>query len=298
MRIAVTGATGFIGRSLCGLLSRLDHRVVKLTRFPSGAPDEVHWDPVAGDLQLREVEGCDAFFNLAGESIAEGRWSAAKKRRIRITRVHGTRALSELLGEMEAPPKVLVSASAIGYYGNRGSLELYEDSAAGSGFLADVCREWEGATRPASEKGIRVVHARLGVVLGRDGGALKSMLPPFRLGLGGVMGPGDQYMSWVALDDVTRALRHVLTDESIQGPVNIVTPHPVTNREFTTALAQAIEKPTFLPMPAFMARIVMGEMADELMLASTRVIPKVLTDTRYDFHFPQLEQALRTVLEE
>lgn len=297
VRIAITGASGFIGTALCKLLERLEHTVLRLTRFPRGVRGEVHWDPVAGDLNLREIEGCEAFVNLAGESIADGRWSSAKKRRIRVSRVHGTRALSEFLGEMSSPPGVLVSASAIGYYGNRGGLDLHEDSAPGAGFLADVCREWEAATRPASDKGVRVVHTRFGVVLGAGGGALAKMLPPFTRGMGGVIGPGDQYMSWVALDDVTRAIRHVIVDESISGAVNVVAPNPVTNREFTTALAQALEKPTFMPMPAFAARIIMGGMANELVLANTRVLPRVLQNTGYEFHFPQLEQTLRAVLE-
>lgn len=296
VKIAVTGASGFVGRALCTHLEHLEHTVLRLTRFPTGARNEVHWDPVAGDLNLRDVAGAHAFVNLAGESIADGRWSADKKRRIRISRVHGTGALSELLGEMSTPPKVLVSASAIGFYGNRGSLELDERSASGDGFLAGVCREWEAATEPAAAKGIRVVHARLGMILGANGGALQKMLPFFSLGLGGVMGPGDQVMSWIALDDVTRAILHVLTHDGIRGAVNLVSPNPVTNREFTTVLAQAIEKPTFLPMPSFAARIIMGEMAKEMLLASVRVVPRILDETHYEFHFPQLEQALAAAL--
>jgi uncharacterized protein (TIGR01777 family) len=234
--------------------------------------------------------------HLAGENIASGRWTAEKKARIRDSRVNGTRRLSEALAQLSVPPKVLVSASAVGYYGNRGDEILREDSPSGSGFLAGVCRAWEAATEPATQKGIRTVILRNGVALSPNGGILAKILLPFKMGAGGVVGGGKQYLSWIALDDMVEAIHHVLITGSMQGPVNIVAPYPVTNQEFTKTLGHVLGRPTLVPVPAFAARLAFGEMADELLLASARVEPSRLLATGYTFRYPDLEGALRHLL--
>jgi uncharacterized protein (TIGR01777 family) len=297
MKVLVTGAGGLIGSALVPLLTTGGHRVTRLVRSqPRPGAAEIHWDPAAGVVDVASLEGVEAVVHLAGENIASGRWTTARKARIRESRVRGTRTLCRALAHLSHPPKVLVSASAIGYYGDRGSDPLWENSAPGVGFLADVCRAWEEATQPAVEKGIRVVLLRIGIVLSPAGGALAKMLLPFRLGVGGVIGSGQQYMSWVALDDVVGAAHHALVTDTLQGPVNAVAPYPVTNREFTKTLGRVLRRPTFLPMPAFAARLALGEMADALLLASTRVEPKRLLATGYSFRYSELEDALRHVL--
>jgi uncharacterized protein len=233
--------------------------------------------------------------HLAGENIAE-RWTAAKKVRIRDSRVKGTQVLCEALAHLASPPKVLVSASAIGYYGDRGEEILTEESAPGTAFLSEVCRAWEAAADPARQKGIRVVHARFGVVLSTAGGALAKMLPPFRLGLGGVLGSGRQYLSWIALDDAVGAIQHAIVTDALQGPTNTVAPRAVTNQEFTKTLGAVLGRPTAVPFPAFAARLMFGEMADELLLASARVQPVKLAASRYGYRYPELEGALRHLL--
>ena len=295
MRILVTGATGLVGSALIPLLAGGGHEVARLVRSAPG-PGDIQWDPDAGVLEAAALEGFDGVIHLAGENIASGRWNAAKKRRIKESRVRGTRLLAETLAGLGRPPGVLVSASAVGFYGDRGDEELTESSPAGSGFLSEVCREWEEATKPAEAKGIRVVHARLGVVLSRDGGALGKMLTPFRLGAGGIIGNGRQYMSWITLDDTVAALGHLLAMETASGPVNLVAPAPVTNREFTTVLGRVLRRPTLFPLPGFVARVVLGEMADALLLASTRVRPANLLDSGYAFRHGSLEEGLRHVL--
>jgi uncharacterized protein (TIGR01777 family) len=242
------------------------------------------------------LEGLDAVVHLAGENIADGRWTDEKKRRIRESRVQGTRALCEALAQLENKPKVLVCASAIGYYGDRGETLVDENSSAGGGFLSDVCQEWEQATEPARKAGIRVVNLRIGVVLSPKGGALAKMLLPFQMGAGGNLGSGKQYMSFVALDDVVGAIYHALTTESLSGPVNAVAPNPVRNSEFTKALGKVLHRPTIAPVPAFGARLLFGEMADALLLSSTRVAPTRLLESGYKFQCPDIDSALRHVL--
>lgn len=297
MRILVTGSSGLIGSALISSLNAAGHEVVRLVRFAAApSPQEIFWNPEARVLDHKKLEGLDAVVHLAGDNLGEGRWTAAKKARIRGSRVDGTRLLCESLAKLSRPPPVLASASGVGFYGNRGSETLTEESPTGPGFLAQVCRDWETATTPATEKGIRVAFLRFGVVLSRSGGALEKMLLPFRLGLGGTMGGGAQFWSWIILDDAVRAIEHVLGINQISGPVNIVSPEPVTNREFTKALGETLARPTFLSMPAWAARLALGEMAEELLLTSTRVQPAKLLASGFVFRDPNLKNAFRRVL--
>jgi uncharacterized protein (TIGR01777 family) len=296
MKIAITGSTGLIGKALGPFLTTGGHAVTRLVRKQGRlAADEVRWDPAAGRVDAAALEGVDAVVHLAGESVA-ARWTPAKKAAIRDSRVEGTRLLATTLAGLSRRPKTLIAASAIGYYGNRGSTALEEDAASGGGFLAEVCREWEAAADAAREAGIRVVHMRIGVVLSPAGGVLASLLTPFRLGIGGIAGDGRQYMSWIALDDAVGAIHHALMTEDLSGPVNTVAPNPVTNLEFTKTLGAVLSRPTVLPLPAFAARLAFGEMGEELLLSSTRVLPARLVASGYPFRFPHLEEALRHLL--
>jgi uncharacterized protein (TIGR01777 family) len=297
MKILVTGSTGLIGSALIPSLLADGHSVVRLVRKISVTPaNEVFWDPRLGTLNPAMLEGYDAVVHLAGESIAGARWTPENKRRILDSRVQGTRLLVEALLSLSKPPGVLISASAIGFYGNRGAEILREESPPGTGFLPDLCRQWEDAAQPASKRGIRVVTPRIGLVLSGQGGALARMLLPFKLGVGGKIGPGNQYLSWIALDDLVGSIRHMIQDQDLSGPVNAVSPRAVTNLEFTRALGRTLSRPTLFPLPAFAARIVLGEMADELLLASARVEPARLLATGFQFRFSELEAALRHVL--
>ena len=295
MNILITGATGLIGTELVSSFSLAGMKVFPLARGRSAATGGPWWNLAAGHIELARLPPLDAVVHLAGENIA-GRWTRGKMRRIRESRVHGTHVLSEALEHLPQPPKVFLCASAIGIYGDRGDELLDERSASGQNFLAVVCREWEGATAPAAQKGIRVVNLRLGMVLSLKGGALPAMLFPFRWGLGGKVGSGHQYWSWTTLEDVARSVQHALTTEELSGPVNVVSPNPVTNLEFTRALGRVLKRPTLFPLPAFVARTVFGQMADELLLASARVRPARLVETGFQFRHPQLEPALRDLL--
>ncbi len=295
MRIAVSGSSGMVGSALISSLTREGHRVTRLVRR-AAAGEDVAWDIAQGVKDLSRLEGVDAVVHLAGENIAAGRWTAARKEEIRRSRVEGTRRLCESLARLSRRPKVLVSASAMGFYGDRGDEVLRENSPPGNDFLAQVCREWEAATEPASQAGIRVVHLRFGLILSPAGGALKKMLLPFKLGVGGRIGSGRQFMSWIAIDDSVGAIHHAIVTESLQGPVNAVTPTPVTNAEYTRTLARVLSRPAVAPMPAFAARIAFGEMADALLLASQRVMPTRLQETGYRFKHPELDGALRHLL--
>ncbi|MBI3831596.1 MAG: TIGR01777 family protein [Planctomycetes bacterium] len=296
MNVIVSGASGLVGAALVANLTSAKHRVSRLVRGKARAgQDEIPWDPAQGVLDNALLEGSDGVVHLAGENIA-GRWTKAKKAAIRESRVSGTRLLAEALARMPQKPKVFVCASAIGFYGDRGNEALDEESAPGKSFLTDVCKEWEAAAEPARKAGIRVVFARLGVVLSAKGGALAKMLLPFKLCVGGVVGSGKQYWSWIDLEDVAGALRFALETESLSGPVNLVAPNPATNREFTKALGKVLGRPTIFPMPAFVARIVLGEMADGLLLASARVAPKRLLASGYAFKYPELDASLRHAL--
>jgi hypothetical protein len=297
MRVAVSGSTGLVGSEVVASLSAAGHEVVRLVRRPPASGEKaVRWDPEKGEIDAAGLEGLDAVVHLAGENIASGRWNAARKAAIRGSRVNGTRLLCDALAGLARPPKTLVCASAIGYYGDRGADVLTEESPPGAGFLSDVCREWEAASEPAARKGIRVVALRIGVVLSPAGGALSRMLPLFRAGLGGVIGNGRQYVSWITLDDLVGIVLHALQSGELRGPVNAVAPVPVTNREFTEALGKVLSRPTLFPVPAFALRLAVGEMADALLLSSERVVPRRLEATGYHFRYPELGGALRHLL--
>ena len=296
MKILVTGGTGLVGSALCPMLTTGGHEVYRLTRSSPKEANDIQWNPAAGDLPRAQLEGLDAVVHLAGENIAGSRWNAKVKDRLSSSRVEGTKLLCETLAQLQRPPKALICASAIGYYGDRGSDLLNESSQPGEGFLADLCRDWETAADPARAKGIRVVNLRIGFVLSSKGGGLAAMLLPFKLGVGGVMGSGHQYWSWVALDDVVGAIHHCLMNERMSGPVNVTASSPVTNYEFTKTLGKVLGRPTIFPMPAFAARIALGEMANELLLASARVMPNRLCESGYEFRYPTLEGALRHLL--
>jgi uncharacterized protein (TIGR01777 family) len=294
-KIAITGATGLVGTKLATHLAAQSHEVLRVTRGPK-SDSTVHWDPEKNEIDAVPLEGCEAIVHLAGENIASRRWNAAQKNRIRESRVRGTNLLCQTLANLEFKPQVLISASATGFYGDRGDYECDETSACGTGFLPDVCVAWEAATEPAMHAGIRVVNLRTGLVLSRNGGALVKMLLPFQFGLGGVVGSGKQYWSWITLHDLVMAVDHCLKSEWLRGPVNAVAPNPVTNYEFTKTLGRVLRRPTIFPMPAFAARLALGEMADALLLASTRVVPKKLLESGFSFESPELEAGLRKVL--
>ncbi len=290
MRVLITGASGLIGSALIDKLEAAGHDVAPLVR------GTCVWAPERGRIDLTEFGDIDAIVHLAGESIAEGRWTKRKKERILTSRIATTRLLVDYLVEQKIKPRVLVSASAIGFYGDRGDTPIDETAAVGQGFLPSVCARWEGGTAPAADAGIRVVNARFGVVLSRDGGVLSKMAPPFKLGLGGRIGDGRQVMSWVSIDDAVAMLLFILETESLKGPVNLVSPGAVTNDEFTRALGRAFGRPTPFAVPAFAARTIFGEMADALLLSGARVMPRVLSESGYGFHHPDLEAALAALL--
>lgn len=295
MKIMVTGATGLVGSRLVPLLKQEGHEVVTLTRRTPRSSTERQWDP-GGILPAGTLQGIEVIVHLAGENIGDGRWTAAKKQRIRDSRVVGTRLLAEAAAATGGAVKAFLCASAIGFYGHRGNEELTEASPVGSGFLAEVCRDWEAATEPARQAGVRVVQLRMGVVLSAAGGALAKMLLPFKMGVGGVVGSGSQYMSWLTVDEAARIYAFAVQHPDLQGPVNAVAPQAVTNTEFTKALGRVLHRPTVFPLPAFAARLAFGEMADELLLGSTRVIPTRLQVAGYQFQSPEIESALTTAI--
>jgi uncharacterized protein (TIGR01777 family) len=313
MKILVSGASGLIGTALTPALVAEGHAVGRLMRPEAGraGPGDVAWDIGAGTIDAAALAGFDAVVHLAGASVAALRWTAAVRERIRASRIDSARLLAREIAALERPPRVLVQASAVGYYGDRGDEVLTESNAAGSGFLPRTCADWEAAAAPAAARGVRVVFLRFGVVLSARGGALAKMLPAFRLGIAGRIGGGRQYMPWLALDDAVGIVRHALfagaseagahpagapAAGALAGPVNAVAPEQVTNAEFTHALGRVLHRPTLLPLPAFAARLALGDVADELLLASLRVVPQRLVTAGYVFRYPALEPALRGIL--
>ena len=291
LHLAISGASGLIGTMLRKSLAGAGHRVTALVRRAPG-PGEIRWDPSGAGLDPAELVGVDAVVHLAGENLAEGRWTAARKRELVESRRRGTRVIAEAVARAIGGPRILVSASAIGYYGDRGDELLTEDSPHGRGFLPEVAVAWEESTGPAEAAGARVVRLRIGLLLTPEGGLLGRMLTPFRLGVGGPLGDGRQWMSWIAAEDLIQAFLHVLTREDIRGPVNAVGPDPVRNSEFARTLGRVLHRPAVLPAPAFALRLAFGEMADEAILASTRVAPTVLQASGFQFQYPTLEPAL------
>lgn len=299
MKILVTGSSGLIGSALLPALNADGHEIIRLVRIPTqSAGTIILWDPKTKDiLDKQKLEGLDAIVHLAGESLSTTNWTPEKKARIRNSRVQGTHFLSETLSGLTKKPRVFLSASAVGFYGNRGDEPLKETSQPGTGFLSSVCRDWEMVTGHAADAGIRVVLLRLGMVLSPNGGALAKMLPVFRAGFGSRLGTGRQYVSWISIEDTIRAIQHLLLTESVSGPVNVVSPRPVTNAEFTATLNRVLKKRGFPPVPAFLLRLLFGEIAQDVLLASARALPEKLAAAGFSFQHPDLETALRRLLD-
>lgn len=295
MKVLVSGASGLIGRALRASLDEDGHRTVALTRRP-GSDDDVPWDPTTGELDATRLEGFDAIVHLAGEPIG-GRWTERKKSEIRASRVRGTRLLTDAISRLDAPPAVLVSSSATGFYGDRGDDVCDEEATAGADFLSDVCQEWEAAALAAQSPATRVVLARTGIVLSTADGALAKLALPLKLGLAGPVGSGRQWWSWISLHDQVRAIRHLIEAEGLEGPVNLVAPTPVRNADFMRAAGRVVGRPTFLRAPAFGLRLAFGEMADRLLLASTRAVPTKLGESGFVFEDPELEPALSRIFD-
>ena len=294
MKILVSGASGLVCSAIVKAASNAGHAVTPLAR--KRVPGAVLWDPAAGTIDAAALEGFDAVVHLAGESIAAARWTASQKKKILDSRVQGTRLLATTLARLQRRPTVLVSASAVGFYGDSGDRPLREDSPPGNDFLADVCVQWEQATEPASHAGVRVVHLRSGMVLAKEGGALAKMLTPFKMGVGGKIGSGNQYMSWIDLEDEAGVILHCLSRDSIRGAVNSVGPAPVRNVEFTKTLGRVLSRPTVFPLPAPIARLMFGEMADGLLLSSQRAEPAKLAADGFSFRYKTLESSLQKIL--
>ena len=296
-KIAVTGASGLVGSELVPTLQRNGYEVLRLVRRHPRADGEVRWDPDGGTIDREGLRGVIGVIHLAGDNVASGRWTEAKKARIRDSRVQGTALLARALAGLSPKPRVLVSASAIGYYGVRGNEVLDETASQGSGFLASVCGEWEAAAEPARKAGIRVVHPRIGIVLAAEGGALAKMKMPFLFGVGGRIGDGSQYMSWLTLEDLVSALVFALDHDELEGPVNFVSPTPVTNADFTAALGRVLRRPTALPVPKFALRLGAGsEMANEMLIGGARVVPSSLHVHGFRWDHTSLEPALDSLL--
>lgn len=297
MRILVTGSSGLVGSALIPFLLIGKHHVLKLVRARTDLKsNEIAWDAERGVINPTLLEGLDVVVHLAGENIM-GSWTEEKKKRIKDSRVKGTKLLCKTLSQLDTPPKVLITASGVGYYGNQGDKVLTEVSPKGQGFLADVCEEWENATRIASEKGIRTVNLRIGMVLSPKGGALKKMLLPFQLGLGGQMGNGKQYISWIAIDDLIGVIYYAMRQSSLHGPVNAVSPYPITNGEFTKTLGAVLHRPTFLSIPDFAVKWIFGQMGEEVLLSSQRARPEALTECGFNFEYSRMGEALEYLLE-
>jgi len=297
MKILITGATGLIGNSLQKVLRGRGHELLFASRKEPRNDSWVQWDYDNVFSHPEKLEGVDVVIHLAGESISGLRWTDEKKRAIRDSRVLGTRNVVDTISSLKQRPGTLISASAIGFYGDRGDDEMTETSPPGKSFLAEVCREWEAEALRAEDSGVRTVILRTGIILSKDGGALGTMLTPFKLGLGGVIGSGKQWMSWVSLDDHLAVIDYAIENEKIRGAVNSVSPNPVTNEEFTFAMGEVLYRPTFIPVPEFAVHLAFGEMGDALLLDSTRVVPKRLADAGFEFKYPDLKKALHHAVE-
>ena len=299
MKILITGASGLIGKALQESFAAKGYEMLLATRREPKDDQHIQWNADTGfrDDDLERLEGLDAVIHLAGENIAGFRWTEEKKKAIRDSRVFGTRSMIETFDKLNDKPKTFISGSAIGFYGDRGDDEMTESSAAGKTFLSEVCKEWEAESRRAEDLGIRTVLLRTGIVLSKDGGALATMMTPFKLGVGGVIGDGKQWMSWISLDDVVGIINYALENEHVRGAVNLTSPNPVTNEEFTKTLGSVLYRPTSLPLPEFAVHMVFGEMGDALLLDSTRVIPKRMKDAGYEFKYPVLRAALERAVE-
>jgi|SRR5665213_1192770 len=299
MRILVTGASGFLGRRLVAALGRQRHEVLRLSRGPMDPQDPrlLPWDPATAFIDERALQGLDAVIHLAGQGIADARWTASTKEKLRESRLLGTRVLVDALAALKAGPKVFLAASAVGYYGDRESEDLSEKSPVGEGFLASLCRDWEQATARAGDFGMRVVQMRLGVVLGPEGGVLKRTLLPFKLGLGGRLGSGRQWMSWISAPDAVRAMLFLLEQPDCSGVYNVTSPNPVTNAQYTLSLRRALSRPALLPVPGFALRFFMGEMADALLLSGQKVYPQRLKERGFTWEMPYIGEALNRLLQ-
>lgn len=295
MKIVISGSTGLIGTALVKYLSEKNHEITRLVRQKSGSSDSIYWNHKAGEIELDKLENADAVIHLAGENVA-GLWTESKKHKIKHSRIDGTDFLVKSVRKLENKPATFVCASATGIYGSRGSEKLNEESKPGNGFLADVAKEWESVTHKLLEDKIRVVNIRLGIVLSGKGGALEKMLLPFKLGLGGKLGSGKQFMSWIVLDDLVSALDYILSNDEIKGAVNAVSPSPVTNEQFTKTLGKVLKRPTILTVPSFLLKSIVSDMADEMFLASTRVYPEILLKSGFKFRFDHLESSLKYLL--
>ncbi len=297
MKILISGSSGLVGSALVSFLTSRGHQITRLVRAPvSNKNSEIIWDPRQGLKDVHLLEGIDGVIHLAGENLASGRWTPERRKIIRESRIVGTQTLTSTLAKLSNKPKFLFSASAVGYYGDEGDEILTEESPSGTTFLAKLCQDWEEATSEAQSHGIRVVHMRFGMILSSAGGALAKMLPPFQWGMGGVLGSGKQWMSWITLEDALRAIEHLLAHEPLRGPINVVSPQPVTNSEFTKSLGLTLRRPAFLNVPEFALRFAFGEMADEVLLASQRVEPKKLLESGFKFNHSLLRLALETLL--
>lgn len=297
MKVGIAGASGFIGSAVVPHLESRGHLVFPIVRREPRDANEIYWKPSEGEIDRDRIAELDIVINFAGENIGSGLWTDEKKEKILRSRVDGTRLLAETMAAAEPKPKAYLAASAFGYYGDTGDHTVDESAPPGQTFLADVCRQWEEATQPAADAGIRVVNFRLGVVIDKDGGMLEPLLPIFKLGLGGKVGNGRQYLAWVTREDISRAIEYFITNEPIHGPVNLMAPQPVTNAEFTDTLGDVLGRPTFTRLPALVVKSVLGQMGEEMLLASCRAVPARLSTQGFKFKHPELREALRAVLD-